>query len=288
MKKRLIIILGPTAVGKTDYSIDLALKYDSPIISCDSRQIYKEMSIGTAVPSREQLDRVRHYFIRTKSVTEYYTAGLYELEALELIESLFKEGHDTLVMTGGSMFYIDAICNGMADVPSANMELRKVLTARLCSEGVGQLAEELRHLDPVAYESIDRHNGMRVLRALEVCLDTGKPYSSFKREAPKGRDFEIEKIGLARPRDVLYERINTRVTAMMNDGLIEEVRSLKEFKNLTALQTVGYKEVFNYLDNPDTVSFDETVSLIQSNTRHYAKRQLTWWRRDGAIKWINL
>lgn len=288
MKKRLIIILGPTAVGKTDYSIDLALKYDSPIISCDSRQIYKEMSIGTAVPSREQLDRVIHYFIRTKSVTDYYTAGLYELEALELIESLFKEGHDTLVMTGGSMFYIDAVCNGMADVPSANMELRRALTARLASEGVGPLAEELRHLDPVAYESIDRLNGIRVLRALEVCLDTGKPYSSFKREVPKGRDFEIEKIGLTRPREVLYERINARVTAMMEDGLIEEVRSLKEFKNLTALQTVGYKEVFNYLDNPDTVSFDETVSLIQSNTRHYAKRQLTWWRRDGAIKWINL
>lgn len=280
--------MGPTAVGKTDYSLDLALKYDSPIISCDSRQIYKEMSIGTAVPSREQLDRVRHYFIQTKSVTEYYTAGLYELEALALIESLFAEGHDTLVMTGGSMFYIDAICNGMADVPSANMALRKSLTARLETEGVGPLAEELRNLDPIAYNTIDRLNGMRVLRALEVCLDTGKPYSSFKRDVPKERKFEIEKIGLIRPRDVLYDRINKRVSAMVEEGLIEEVRSLIEFKNLTALQTVGYKEVFDFLENPDTVSIDKTVSLIQSNTRHYAKRQLTWWKRDGSIKWIDL
>ncbi len=288
MNKKLIIILGPTAVGKTDFSIDMALKYDSPIISCDSRQIYKEMSIGTAVPSKEQLDKVKHYFIQTKSVTEYYTAGLYELEALELIESLFARGHDTLVMTGGSMFYIDAICRGMADVPSANMSLRKTLTERLETEGVHSLAEELRHLDPIAYETIDRLNGMRVLRALEVCLDTGKPYSSFKREAPKERTFEIEKIGLIRPRSVLYDRINARVSSMMDEGLIEEVRSLTEFKNLTPLQTVGYKEVFNYLENPDTVSFEETVSLIQSNTRHYAKRQLTWWRRDGAINWINL
>lgn len=246
------------------------------------------MSIGTAVPSKEQMDKVKHYFIQTKSVTEYYTAGLYELEALELIESLFARGHDTLVMTGGSMFYIDAICSGMADVPSANMSLRKTLTERLKTEGVHSLADELRHLDPIAYETIDRLNGMRVLRALEVCMDTGKPYSSFKREAPKERTFEIEKIGLIRPRSVLYDRINARVSSMMNEGLIEEVRSLTEFKNLTALQTVGYKEVFNYLENPDTVSFEETVSLIQSNTRHYAKRQLTWWRRDGAINWINL
>lgn len=280
--------MGPTAVGKTDYSIDLALKYDSPIISCDSRQIYKEMSIGTAVPTQEQRDKVKHYFIHTKSVTEYYTAGLYELEALDLIESLFAEGHDNLVMTGGSMFYIDAICIGMADVPSANLGLRKHLTSRLESEGVESLAEELKILDPIAYETIDRLNGMRVLRALEVCLDTGKPYSSFKRDIPKDRRFDIEKIGLCRPRDVLYDRINARVGTMIEDGLIEEVRSLKEFRNLTALQTVGYKEVFNYLDNPDVVSLDETVSLIQSNTRHYAKRQLTWWRRDDAIKWINL
>lgn len=280
--------MGPTAVGKTDYSIDLALKYDSPVISCDSRQIFREMSIGTAVPSKEQLERVRHYFIQTKSVTEYYTAGLYELEALDLINKLFAAGHDTLVMTGGSMFYIDAICNGMADVPSANMELRKALTARLEAEGAEALAEELRSLDPVAYDRIDKSNGMRVLRALEVCLDTGKEYSSFKRDIPKERDFEIEKIGLIRPRDVLYQRINARVSQMMEDGLLDEVRSLKEFRNLTALQTVGYKEVFNYLDNPGTVSINDTVSLIQSNTRHYAKRQLTWWRRDGAINWINL
>lgn len=285
-EKRLIIILGPTAAGKTDYSISLAEKYNSPVISCDSRQIYKEMKIGTAVPSDEQLSRVHHYFIQTKSVTEYYTAGLYEIEALELIEKLFSEGHDTLIMSGGSMFYIDAVCNGMAEVPDANLELRKKLTARLEIEGPGKMAEELKLLDPDTYEVIDKSNGMRVLRALEVCLDTGKPFSSFKVTAPKQRNFSIEKIGLIRDKEDLYSRINDRVIRMFDEGLIEEVRSLKKFRNLTALQTVGYKEVFNYLDN--RLSLDETISLIQKNTRHYAKRQMTWWKRDESIKWIGL
>lgn len=288
MGRKLIIVLGPTAVGKTDYSIGLAVRYGSPVISCDSRQIYKEMSIGTAVPSEEQLAAVRHYFIRTKSVTDYYTAGLYELEAIALIEKLFDEGHETLVMTGGSMFYIDAVCNGMADVPSANMPLREGLTRRLAQEGVASLAEELRSLDPKAYDSIDLNNGARVLRALEVCLDTGKPFSSFKPDAPKSRSFDIQKIGLCRPREALYERINRRVVSMVDNGLIEEARSLYEYRNLTALQTVGYKEMFEYLDNPGTVSIDETVSRIQQNTRHYAKRQMTWWKRDPSIEWMEL
>lgn len=288
MEKRLIIILGPTAVGKTDLSIELARQYGSPVISCDSRQIFKEMSIGTAVPSQEQLDAVKHYFIQTKSVQEYYTAGLYELEAIELIEKLFNDGHDTLIMTGGSMFYIDAVCNGMAEVPSANMALRSQLTERLKNEGVEVLAKELSQLDPLAYTQIDLNNGARVLRALEVCLDTGKPFSSFKPEAPKKRNFTIEKRGLFRPREVLYERINRRVVQMVEQGLIEEVRSLNEFRNLTALQTVGYKEVFEYLDSPQTISIDETISRIQQNTRHYAKRQMTWWKRDQSISWTEL
>ncbi len=288
MSRKLIIVLGPTAVGKTDFSIDLALKYGSPIISCDSRQIYKEMSIGTAVPSKEQLDAVRHYFIQTKSVTEYYTAGLFELEALELIESLFREGHQTLVMTGGSMFYIDAICHGISEVPQANIKLRSELTARLKESGLETLAEELRALDPVSYQQIDRSNGARVLRALEVCLDTGRPYSSFKMDKPRPRSFEIEKIGLTRPRAELYDRINKRVIQMIDFGLIEEVRSLIEFRNLTALQTVGYKEVFDYFDANGDASFDRTISLIQQNTRHYAKRQMTWWKRDDSIKWIDI
>ena len=286
MGRKLIILLGPTAVGKTDYSISLAKKYDSPIISCDSRQIYKEMTIGTAVPDASHLAEVKHYFIQTKSVMDYYTAGMYELEALELIERLFEQGHETLVMTGGSMFYIDAVCNGISDVPQANLELRDTLTRRLKLEGVESLAEELKEKDPEAYSSIDLSNGVRVLRALEVCLDTGRPFSSFKLAEAKKRDFEIEKIGLSRPREELYRRIDSRVLTMIEGGLIEEARSLKEFRNLTALQTVGYKELFDYFDR--TVSLDEAVSNIQQHTRKYAKRQLTWWKRDDGIKWINL
>ena len=287
MGRKLIIILGPTAVGKTDYSIGMALKYGSPVISCDSRQIYKEMSIGTAVPSAAQLSAVRHYFIHTKSVTEYYTAGLYETDALELIGRLFDEGHDTLVMTGGSMFYIDAVCNGLGHVPTADLSIRKELMERLEKEGIEPFKEDLARLDPAAYATMDLSNVNRVFRAVEICLTTGKPYSSFKErtEAPV-RDFEIEKIGLTRPREVHYDRINGRVVRMMDDGLVEEVRSLADFRHLTALQTVGYKEVFDYLDGD--VSLDETVALIQRNTRHYAKRQLTWWRRDASIRWLEI
>ena len=288
MSKKLIIVLGPTAVGKTDYSIELALKYGSPVISCDSRQIYKEMSIGTAVPSREQLERVKHYFIQTISVQDYYTAGMYEQQALALIEDLFAQGHDTLVMTGGSMFYIDAVCNGIPDVPQADPELRAMLTARIREEGALAVAEDLRKLDPAASASIDRSNGMRVLRAMEVCLGTGRPFSSFTVPETFKMDFQIEKIGLMRPREELYARIDRRVLQMVEQGLIDEARSLIGFRNLTALNTVGYKEVFQHLDNPGSVSLDQTVSLIQRNTRHYAKRQMTWWRRDGSIRWINL
>lgn len=287
MGRKLIIILGPTAVGKTDFSIGMALKYGSPVISCDSRQIYKEMSIGTAVPSAAQLSAVRHYFIHTKSVTEYYTAGLYETDALELIGRLFDEGHETLVMTGGSMFYIDAVCNGLGHVPTADLSIRKELMERLEKDGLEPFKEDLARLDPAAYATMDLSNVNRVFRAVEICLTTGKPYSSFKEraEAP-ARDFEIEKIGLTRPREVLYDRINKRVVRMVDDGLVEEVRSLAGFRHLTALQTVGYKEVFDYLDGD--VSLDETVALIQRNTRHYAKRQLTWWRRDTSIRWLEI
>ena len=287
MGRNLIIVLGPTAVGKTDYSIDLALKYGSPVISCDSRQIYKEMSIGTAVPSAAQLEAVRHYFIHTKSVTEYDTAGIYETDALELIHKLFDEGHETLVMTGGSMFYIDAVCNGLGHVPTADLSIRKELMERLEKEGLEPFKEDLARLDPEAYATMDLSNVNRVFRAVEICLTTGQPYSSFK-ERPETpvRDFEIEKVGLTRPREALYDRINRRVVQMVDDGLVEEVRSLADFRHLTALQTVGYKEVFDYLDGK--VSLDETVGLIQRNTRHYAKRQLTWWRRDASIRWLEI
>ncbi len=304
-KRKLLIILGPTAVGKTDYSVEAALKYGSPVISADSRQIYKEMSIGTAVPSAEQLSAVQHYFIHSHTVTELYTAGKYELDALDLINRLFEEGHDTLVMAGGSGFYIDALVNGLDDFPEADLKLREELTARLKAEGVDSLRQELRRLDPESYATIDIANGQRVVRALEVCLMTGKPFSSFKTSSLKKRDFEVEKIGLTRPRDVLYDRINRRVVQMVDDGLVDEVRSLVPYRQLAALQTVGYKEIFDWFDyeagmvsadgwGPTTpgdgpvTSLDRAVELIQRNTRRYAKRQLSYWGRDKAIRWIEL
>ncbi len=304
-RNKLLIILGPTAVGKTDYSIETALKYDSPVISCDSRQIYKEMSIGTAVPDASQLAAVKHYFIHSHTVTELYTAGRYEVEALELINRLFSEGHETLVMAGGSGFYIDALVNGLDDFPAADLDLRRQLTDRLENEGVESLRMELKALDPESYAVIDIANGQRVVRALEVCLMTGKPFSSFKTSRQKKRDFEIEKIGLTRPRDVLYDRINRRVVQMIDDGLVDEVRSLEQYRDLAALKTVGYKEIFDWFDyeaglvsvegfGPTTpgdgpvTSLDRAVELIQRNTRRYAKRQLSYWGRDNQITWIEL
>ena len=286
MKNRLLIILGPTAVGKTDYSIKEALKYGSPVISCDSRQIYREMSIGTAVPTDEQLAMVKHYFIRSHSVKEPYSAGKYEIEALSLIESLFAEGHETLVMAGGSGFYIDALCDGLDDFPPADEELREKLSARLRNEGVESLRLDLKRLDPESYATIDIANGQRVVRALEVCLMTGRPFSSFKTSPSKKRSFEIEKVGLSRPRDILYERINARVLAMLDAGLVDEVRSLAAYRHLPALQTVGYREIFQYFDGD--ISLSRAVELIQRNTRHYAKRQLSYWGRDKSIRWTDL
>ena len=303
--KKLVIILGPTAVGKTDYSIETALRSGSPVISCDSRQIYKEMTIGTAVPDASQLSAVKHYFIHSHTVTELYTAGKYEVEALSLINRLFDEGHEVLVMAGGSGFYIDALVNGLDDFPSADLQLRSELTARLENEGVESLRLELKALDPESYETIDIANGQRVVRALEVCLMTGRPFSSFKTSSRKARDFEIEKIGLTRPRDVLYDRINRRVLQMIDDGLVDEVRSLVKYRDLAALKTVGYKEIFDWLDyeaglvsaegfGPTTpgdgpvTSLDRAVELIQRNTRHYAKRQLSYWGRDKDIRWLEL
>ena len=284
---KLLIILGPTAVGKTDYSIETALKYGSPIISCDSRQIYKEMTIGTAVPSAEQLSAVQHYFIHSHTVNELYTAGKYELEALELINKLFAEGHETLVMAGGSGFYIDALVNGLDDFPAADLALRDELMGRLREEGVESLRLELKSLDPESYATIDIANGQRVVRALEVCLMTGRPFSSFKTSPRKSRDFAVEQIGLTRPRDVLYDRINRRVIQMVDDGLVDEVRSLTQYRDLAALQTVGYKEIFDWFDGT-LDSLDRAVELIQRNTRRYAKRQLSYWGRDKDIKWMEL
>ncbi len=286
MSKRLEIILGPTAVGKTGYAISRALELGSPVISCDSRQIYQELNIGTAAPSPEELAAVKHYFIRSIPITRNYTAGIYEVEALSLVKQLFAEGHDTLVMCGGSMMYIDAFCYGLDDFPEVPLQLRRHLMDCLESEGAEVLAEQLRELDPVSYEELDLSNGQRVIRALEVSMYTGQPFSSFKTRRFKERDFEIVKVGLERPREQLYERINARVEQMIEDGLEAEARSMLAYRDLPALQTVGYREFFDYFDGK--YNLESTVKHIQANTRHYAKRQLTWWRRDKDIRWISL
>lgn len=301
--KRVLIILGPTASGKTDLAIEKAKEYGSPVISCDSRQIFKEMTIGTAVPDASQLQAVKHYFIQDHSVTEDYTAGKYELEANALVQELFTEGDRTLVMCGGSGFYIDAFCKGLDDFPPADQALRAELTSRWKAEGVSALAKELLRLDPETCEEIDLSNGQRVVRALEVCLMTGRKFSSFKTAPLRKRDFVIEKIGIERPREELYRRIDSRVLKMIEDGLVEEVRGLVQYRERPALQTVGYKEIFAWFDYLDgkvstegwgptspgdgpVTSLERAVELIQRNTRHYARRQLTWWRRDSTIKWV--
>lgn len=286
MERRLLIVLGPTAVGKSEYAVSEAIKYGSPVISCDSRQIFKNMTIGTAVPDASLLAAVKHYFIQTVPVTETFSAGDYELQAIPLIERLFDEGHETIVMAGGSMLYIDAVCKGLDDLPDGNKQLRDELWRRLREEGVGALAEQLRRLDPETYSEIDVQNSQRVIRALEVCITTGKPFSSFKTRTVRERNFKIEKIGLRRQREELYSRIDQRVLNMMSAGLEEEARALLPFRDCQALQTVGYKEMFEYID--EKIPLEEAVRLIQRNTRHYAKRQMTWWRRDPSIEWIDL
>ena len=283
MSRRVEIILGPTGVGKSAYAVKRALELGSPVISCDSRQIYEELKIGTAAPSDEELAAVKHYFIGCIPVTRNYTAGIYEVEALELVNRLFAEGHETLVMCGGSMLYIDAFCYGLDDFPEVPLQLREHLMECLRDEGVEVLAEQLKELDPVSYEELDLSNGQRVIRALEVSLFTGQPFSSFKTRSFKDRDFEIVKIGLERPREELYERINSRVEQMISDGLEAEARAMLPHRDLPALQTVGYKEMFEYFDGK--YDMEKTIAHIQANTRHYAKRQLTWWRRDGGIRW---
>lgn len=284
--KELVIVLGPTGVGKTDYAIDLALEYGSPVVSCDSRQIFKEMKIGTAPPSDEQLERVKHYFIYSNTVTDLYTAGRYEIEALELLEELFKT-HDKIVMAGGSGLYIDALCNGLDDFPPADQQLRSELSAlSLTPEGLQSLVEKLKEIDPQAYEFVDLSNRQRVVRAVEVTLQTGRKFSDWRKNQKKERPFKITKIGLTRDRDELYDRINRRVDIMMEQGLLAEVESLLPYKDMPALRTVGYKEIFDYLDG--VTSLEKAVELIKRNSRRYAKKQLTYWGRDKEINWMTV
>lgn len=282
-KPLLIIILGPTAVGKSDFAIERAIECGSPIVSCDSRQVYKELKIGTAPPSAEQLARVRHYFIFSHSVNDYFTAGRYEIEALALLKELFKS-HSTVIMAGGSGLYADALCNGLDDFPPADRQLRGELTRRAEVEGVESLAELLKKIDPPSYRAIELTNRQRVIRAVEVTLQTGRRFSEWKSHTVRERPFEIKKILLTREREVLYERIERRVDLMMEKGLLEEVKSLLPLRDRPALNTVGYRELFDYLDGK--ISLERGVELIKRNTRRYAKKQLTYWRRDNTIEWL--
>ena len=283
MKKSLIVLLGPTAVGKTELSLQLAERLGCPIISADSRQLYRDMVVATAAPTREQLARVPHHFIGTLSLTDYYSAAQYEAAALALIEQLFTR-HDTLLLTGGSMMYIDAVCNGIDEIPTISDEVRRAVVTRYEEAGLDVLLEELLRLGPGFYERVDRRNPKRVIHAVEICRMTGQPYSSLRTETKKERPFDIVKIGLTRPREELYERINSRVDAMMRDGLEAEARRLYPYRHLNALNTVGYKEMFAYFDG--TYDLPAAVEKIKRNTRVYARKQMTWFRRDDTIVWF--
>ena len=282
--KTLIVITGPTAVGKTALCLDLARHYDIPIINADSRQIYRELKIGTAAPTEEQLRQVRHYFVGTLGLADYYSASMYEEQVIALLQELFAT-HDYALLTGGSMMYIDAVCNGIDDIPTVDDETRQTLKRRLADEGLEALCEELRQLDPEHYAIVDRQNPRRVVHALEICHMTGRTYTSFRAGERKQRPFRIVKIGLTRPRDVIYERINRRVDQMMGDGLLDEARALYPLRQLNALNTVGYKEMFAYLDG--TWTLEEAVERMKGNTRRYARKQLTWFKKDPAVVWFS-
>lgn len=282
--KRLIVIVGATGSGKTDLSIRVAQRYAAPIISTDSRQVFRGLPIGTAQPTKEQLQAVEHHFIASYDLTDNFNCGEYEVQALALLDRLFTE-HDAVVAVGGSGLYVKALCDGMDDLPQADERLRQELTMRYQTEGIEPLVEQLRQLDPEYYEVIDRSNPARVLRALEVCLQTGIPYSQQRLGIRKQRPFKIVKIGVDMPRDVLYDRINRRVDIMMADGLEQEARAVYHLRHLNSLQTVGYKEMFDYFDG--NISREEAVELVKRNSRRYAKRQLTWFRRDEQIRWFS-
>lgn len=282
-RKRLIVIVGATGSGKTDLSIAVAEHFVAPIISTDSRQFYRGMAIGTAQPSHEQMARVEHHLVDCLDVSEEFNCGAYERVALERLAELF-ERHDTVVAVGGSGLYIKALCEGMDDLPDAEPALREELMQRLENEGLESLVEQLRELDKVYYNEVDRCNPQRVLRAVEVCLTTGQPYSSLRKGGAKKRDFEIVKVGIDYPREELYDRINRRVDMMMSEGLEAEARAMLPHRHLNALQTVGFSEMFDYFDG--TISREEAVELIKRNSRRYAKRQMTWFRRDKDIRWF--
>ena len=280
--KTLVVVTGPTAVGKTALTMELAQHYGVPIINADSRQIYRELKIGTAAPTDEQLRQVPHLFVGSKSIDDYYNASMYEQEVLSYI----KESSSPIqLLSGGSMMYIDAVCNGIDDIPTVRDDIREEMKRRYQEEGLEALCEELRQLDPEHYAIVDRQNYRRVIHALEICHQTGKTYTSFRTQQKKERPFRIVKIGLNREREELYNRINQRVDQMMKDGLLEEAKSLINKRSVNALNTVGYKEIFDYLDG--RWSLEEAVERIKGNTRRYARKQLTWYKRDVDMHWFH-
>jgi len=284
MINNLIVLLGPTGVGKTDISVDLASELNCEIISADSRQFFREMKIGTAVPSDHQLMSVRHHFIRSISIDTYYSSSLYERDVLNLLPELFSK-NNRVIMTGGSGMYIDAVCNGIDDIPDVDTGIRDKYTAIYRESGIEGLRAALKILDPEHYSKVDLKNYKRIIRALEICESTGRPYSSFLLKQKRERDFHIIKIGLEMSREDLYDRINLRVDKMIQEGLELEVRGLYKFRNLNALNSVGYREFFDFFEG--NISKDKAIELIKRNSRRYAKRQLTWWAKDREIHWFH-
>ena len=283
-KPTLLVLLGPTGVGKTSISLQLAQYFACPVVSCDSRQIYRELKIGTAAPSKDQQAQAKHYFIGTHSIHDEYNAGQYELDTIQLLNDLFKH-HQFVLLVGGSMMYIDAVCNGMDNIPTVDAVTRAFWQAKYAECGLEYIQNELKRLDPVHYQEVDILNPKRVIHALEICSMTGKPYSDFRTGQHKERSFNILKIGLNRPRPELYERINSRVDEMMREGLLEEAEQFFPFKKLNTLNTVGYKEIYQYMDGHITLDF--AVNLIKQDSRRYAKRQMTWFNRDKEINWFH-
>lgn len=281
--KNLIVITGPTGVGKTELCLRLADFFNVPIINADSRQIFAEIPIGTAAPTIKQQERTKHYFVGTHKLTDYYSASLYEQDVIQLLDKLFEDS-DIAILTGGSMMYIDAVCNGIDDIPTIDENTRETMKRRLTTEGLPALVEELKQLDPEHWNIVDRNNPRRVVHALEICHMTGKTYTSFRKNEKKKRPFNIIKIGLTLPREVLYNRINARVIDMINNGFVEEAKKVYPLRGLNSLNTVGYKELFDYFDG--NISLDDAIFKIQSNTRRYARKQLTWYKKDENMKWF--
>ncbi|MCH3980754.1 MAG: tRNA (adenosine(37)-N6)-dimethylallyltransferase MiaA [Prevotella sp.] len=280
----LLVVIGPTGVGKTELCLTLAQHFLIPIINADSRQIFKELPIGTAAPTAEQQQRVKHFFVGNHPIQDYYSASMYEEDVLTLLDRLFQE-HPIALLSGGSMMYIDAVCKGIDDIPTVDERTRAKMKERLAQEGLPALVQELQRLDPEYWEIVDKNNPRRVVHALEICHMTGKTYTSFRTNSTKKRPFRIIKIGLNRPREELYERINARVLKMMSCGMEEEARKVYPYKGLNALNTVGYKELFDYFDGK--ITREEAIYKIQSNTRRYCRKQLTWFKKDNQVRWFH-